>query len=452
MPEAERTDIEDWAQLISFRPDLVLRPTSVDELKTMLERIHRGELGNGVVRVPGSLHSCSNIVVSEALLDTSGLPKAIEFDAGDHAVESSANVTLHEFLAELGRHGKSLTATGGTDHQTLAGLISTGTAPASSRHALYELLEWVEIVSVDPANGHALERRISRGDADFPAVVCSLGLLGVLTRVRFRLVDELYFDVVQKIVDLDDVLADLDATSAKYDFWRVNWAPKSDKALLWAATAVPREQSKPDGDYTTDSSEQLLDVVFSVLDKLAETGPLLSGALEVVYDVMAFTYSPSHATGPLRNMLPVDRRAPLRVAMAEWSFRPQDLNTVLGECRQYFDGHGWPNIPTEIELSRVDGNRMSAWNWEGLPYIVKFNFMYLTEVCTEPGQKEAIYAHLRGLWQHLENAGVPFKAHWGKINFIDPDFVERNHEFDAFRPLISPMFMNHYLSERIGSA
>ena len=452
MPEAERTDIEDWAQLISFRPDLVLRPTSVDELKTMLERIHRGELGNGVVRVPGSLHSCSNIVVSEALLDTSGLPKAIEFDAGDHAVESSANVTLHEFLAELGRHGKSITATGGTDHQTLAGLISTGTAPASSRHALYELLEWVEIVSVDPANGHALERRISRGDADFPAVVCSLGLLGVLTRVRFRLVDELYFDVVQKIVDLDDVLADLDATSAKYDFWRVNWAPKSDKALLWAATAVPREQSKPDGDYTTDSSEQLLDVVFSVLDKLAETGPLLSGALEVVYDVMAFTYSPSHATGPLRNMLPVDRRAPLRVAMAEWSFRPQDLNTVLGECRQYFDGHGWPNIPTEIELSRVDGNRMSAWNWEGLPYIVKFNFMYLTEVCTEPGQKEAIYAHLRGLWRHLENAGVPFKAHWGKINFIDPDFVERNHEFDAFRPLISPMFMNHYLSERIGSA
>ena len=57
----------------------------------MLERIHRGELGNGVVRVPGSLHSCSNIVVSEALLDTSGLPKAIEFDAGDHAVESSAS-------------------------------------------------------------------------------------------------------------------------------------------------------------------------------------------------------------------------------------------------------------------------------------------------------------------------------------------------------------------------
>lgn len=450
MPERDRADLEDWARLISFRPELVLRPTSIDELKTMLERIHRRELADGVVRVPGSLHSCSDIVVSDAFLDTSGLPKAIEFDADDQAVEASANVTLHEFLAELSRHGKSVTATGGTDHQTLAGLISTGTAPASSRHALYELLDWVELVSVDPTDGHAVERRISRGDADFPAVVCSLGLLGVLTRVRFRLVDELYFDVVQKVVDLDDVLGDLDATSAKYDFWRVNWAPKSDKALLWAATAVPKERSKPDGDYSTDRSEQVLDVVFTVLDKLADTGPLLSGALEVIYDVMAFTYSPSHATGPLRNMLPVDRRAPLRVAMAEWSFRPQDVHRVLEECRHYFKRHGWPNIPTEIELTRIDGAHMSAWNWDGLPYIVKFNFMYLTEVCSEPGEKEAIYTHLRGLWEHFENAGVPFKAHWGKINFIDPDFARRNHRVDAFRPLISPLFMNAYLRERIG--
>ena len=94
---------------------------------------------------------------------------------------------------------------------------------------------------------------------------------------------------------------------------------------------------------------------------------------------------------------------------------------------------------------------MSAWNWEGVPYIVKFNWMYLTEVCTKPGEKEAIYAHLHGLWKHLEAVGIPFKAHWGKVNFIDPEFVRRNHDFDAFRPHISPMFMNDYLVERIGA-
>jgi FAD/FMN-containing dehydrogenase len=437
--------MEDWAQLISFRPEAVMRPTSIDELKALLERVHAD---GGTVRVPGSLHSCSGIVVSDAILDTSALPRSIDFDAGDAAVEATANVTLHEFLGELGKRGKSVTATGGTDHQTLAGLISTGTAPASSRHALYEKLDWVELVSVDDT-GTAQARRIARGDPDFPAVICSLGLLGVLTRVRFSLVDELYFDVVLKIVELDEVFADLDATSAKYDFWRVNWAPKSDKALLWAATAVPKAESKPDGDYSDDSSEHILDIVFKVLDKIADTGPLLNFVLEAVYDVMALTYGTSRATGPLRNMLPVDRRAPLHVAMAEWSFRPQDLDDVLAECRGYFGDHGWPNIPTEFELSRVDDSFMSAWNWDGLPYIVKVNFMYLTEVCTKPGEKEQIYAHLRGLWDHLEAAGIPFKAHWGKINFIDPAFVRRNHRFDEFKPLVQRIFANDYLAERL---
>jgi FAD/FMN-containing dehydrogenase len=441
---------QDWGQLISFTPRLVLKPASIDELKSMLERVHRGELGGGHVRVPGSLHSCSEIVVSDALLDTSALPKSIEVDDDGAGVVATANVTLHEFLAELARHGKSVTATGGTDHQTLAGLISTGTAPASSRHALYELLEWVELVTVDADTARAVERHIARGDPEFAAAVCSLGLLGVITRVRFRLVDELYFSVIQKIVHLDDVLADLDATSAKYDFWRVNWAPKSERALLWAATSVPPDQSQPDGDYSTDKSEHVLDLVFHLLDKLAGVGPLLTGPLELVYDVMTLTYGESRATGPLRNMLPVDRRAPVHVAMAEWSFRPQDVGQVLGECQQYFDEHGWPNIPTEIELSRADGSLMSPWNWEGLPYVVKFNFMYLTEVCTKPGEKELIYSHLRGLWDHLGTSGIPFKAHWGKVNFIDPDFARRNHALDAFRPLIAPIFMNEYLAERIG--
>jgi D-arabinono-1,4-lactone oxidase/FAD binding domain-containing protein len=441
--------MEDWAQLISFRPDLVLRPTSLDELKATLERVHRGE-GNGFVRVPGSLHSCSEIAVSDTILDTSSMPTTIDFEPGDGAVVVSANYTLHDFLAELGRRGKSVTATGGTDHQTLAGLISTGTAPASSRHGLWELLDWAELVAVDEATGRAVERRVSRGDSDFPAVVCSLGLLGVLTRLRFRLVDELYFSVVQRIVDLDDVLGDLDATSETYDFWRVNWAPDSERALLWAATAVPRDQSTPDGDYDTDQAEHLLDLVFKVLDKVADRGPLLSKPLEMVYDVMALTYTPKHATGPLRNMLPVDRRAPLHVAMAEWSFQPQDLQRVLGECQQYFGRHGWPNIPTEIELTRVDEGPMSPWNWPGLDYIVKFNFMYLTEVSTEPGEKEAIFAHLRGLWDHLQSVGIAFKAHWGKLNFIDSEFVKRYHDLDAFRPLTHRMFMNDYLTERIG--
>jgi FAD/FMN-containing dehydrogenase len=449
MPDYSKHPLQDWGELISFSPQTVLRPTSIEELKQILEQVHRGGVGNGRVRVPGSLHSCSEIAVGETIVDVGGLPRSIEFENGDTAVTVTANFSLHEFLFELGERGKSITATGGTDHQTLAGLISTGTAGASSRHGLYELLEWVELVTVD-SSGDAVERMISRGDPDFPAVICSLGLLGVITRVHFQLVDELYFDVVMKVVHLDDVLTDLDLTSARYDFWRVNWMQKSEKALLWAATAVPAAASRPDGDYPEERSEQVLDFVFQAMDEIADTGPLLNPVLEGIYNVLALTYSESNFTGPLRNMLPVDRRAPLRVAMAEWSFRPRDLQAVLKACRDYFDDAGWPNIPTEIELTKVDGGLMSAWSWDDVPYVVKFNWMYLTEVCRSPGEKEKIYAHLRGLWDHLGRAGIPFKAHWGKVNFIGPEFVGQNHDWNRFQPLINPIFANDYLEERLG--
>ena len=68
---------------------------------------------------------------------------------------------------------------------------------------------------------------------------------------------------------------------------------------------------------------------------------------------------------------------------------------------------------------------------------------------SEPGEKAAILAHLRGLWRHLQRVGIPFKAHWGKINFVDAEFARRNHDVDRFLPLVSPMFMNRYLEERL---
>jgi hypothetical protein len=149
-------------------------------------------------------------------------------------------------------------------------------------------------------------------------------------------------------------------------------------------------------------------------------------------------------------MLPVDRRAPLLVAMAEWAFAPKDLPAVRATCSTYFDKNGWPNIPVEIELTKSDRYPMSPWNWAGLDYIVKFNFMYLTETCRTPAEREAISTHLRGLWDALTAAKIPFKAHWGKLNFMDAAFVAKNFEVARFRPLVRDLFLNDYVAQRLG--
>jgi len=174
----------------------------------------------------------------------------------------------------------------------------------------------------------------------------------------------------------------------------------------------------------------------------------LDNAMRLLYSRLTFTYGGIKVSGLLRNMLPVDRRAPLRVAMAEWSFNPAGLNNLMGRCKEYIHQHGWHNLPIEIELTKTDNYFMSAWNWPGLDYIIKFNYMCLTDVTQTPAEKEAIFVHLHGLWDHLLQAGIPFKAHWGKINFMDYKFVNDHFEFDQFKPFIRPLFLNPYLAER----
>jgi len=444
--DAHEPIFQDWARFVSFQPQLYFRPQDIDELKRFMTGLQQGIFKPRHPRVLGGLHSCSDICVSDAIVDVSDLTRTIEFDADHTLVTVSANWHLHDFLLALSEHGKSLSATGGTDHQTLAGLISTATAPATPRHGLYELLEWVEYLTIDEASQSVVEKHVSKTDPAFPAVVGSLGAIGILTKVQFRLIDEPYFETIQKIIKLKEVLTDVAQTSQKYDFWRIDWIPDTDEGLLWAATKIP--QADPDGDYPADQAESILKFIFNLLEKIESAGPLLDTAMRLIYSGIALTYGETKVSGPLRNMLPVDRRAPLHVAMAEWSFNPADLNRLMERCQEYYRQKGWPNLPIEIELTKTDHYFMSPWNWPGLDYIVKFNFMYLTDISETKSEKQEILAHLQGLWDYLRQADIPFKAHWGKINFMDAEFVHDHYRFDQFKPFICSMFLNKYLTDR----
>jgi len=445
--DAPQPGFKDWAGMVTIQPKLYFRPKSIEELKSFLLGIMGGFLPQAAPRVLGGLHSCSNICVSDTIIDTSAMPRTIEFDPDFHRVTVTTNWHLHDFLLALGEHGKSISATGGTDHQTLAGVISTNTAPASANHLIYDLVEWIEYLTIAEDGKLVVEKRIQHTEPAFRAVVASLGAIGILTKVQFRLIDQPFYETIQKIISLKDVLTDIEQTSHGYDFWRIDWIPDTDNGLFWAAKRVPL--ADPAGDYVEDQAENILVAVFNTLDKFESAGPLLDNAMRLIYAGISLAYGQVKASGPLRSMLPVDRRAPLRVAMAEWSFDPADLQAVISHCREYFKKHGWPNLPIEIEPTKTDNFYMSPNNWPGLPYIMKFNFMYLTDVCKTPEEKEKIYTHLHGLWDFLTKVGIPFKAHWGKINFMNHEFVQSHYDLEAFHPYTRPLFLNSYLIERL---
>lgn len=440
-------NIQDWARLVSFKPRLYFRPQSLDDLKNFINTQLNGSFSPGKIRVLGGLHSCSDICVADVVIDVNDLPKILEFNDDFSVVTVSANWHFHEFLQAIGVKGKSISATGGTDEQTLAGIISTNTAPATPHHTIYELVDWIEYLTVDTKTQTLVEKRVSKDDPEFAAVIGSLGAIGIITLIQMRLIDEIYFETVQKIVKLDEMLAKIDQTSKKYDFWRIDWIPDTDHGLSWTAKEIP--SAAPDGDYPQDKAQNILVSVFNVLDKIDAAGPLLDEPMRLLYAGLAFTYGEVKARGPMRTMLPVDRYSPLHVAMAEWSFKPTDIDRLIHYCKEYFARTGWPNLPIEIELTKTDDYWMSPWNWPGLEYIVKFNFMYMTDIIQTPQEREQMMQHLKGLWEVLTNAGISFKAHWGKINFMDYEYVCAHFDFERFKSHICEIFLNPYLVERL---
>ena len=73
--DVHRPTFQDWAQFVSFRPQLYFRPQDLGELKSFLTGIQQGALGPRNPRILGGLHSCSDICVSDAIVDVSDLPK-----------------------------------------------------------------------------------------------------------------------------------------------------------------------------------------------------------------------------------------------------------------------------------------------------------------------------------------------------------------------------------------
>lgn len=440
--------VVDWSKVVNFGPEIYFKPKTKESLIKFLNNQHE-TLEN--IRVIGSLHSCSHINKSDCIIDVSGLPKEISFYDDNSRVKLSANWLIKDFLKEAGMKRKSLPATGGTNAQTLAGLISTNTAPATKHVSIYDGLISITYITLDSENKNFVEKTVTRSQKEFFSIVCSIGCIGIITEAEFELIDQPYYEVIQKVIPLEDVLGDIDKTSEEYNFWRINWLSGTKKGLFWGAKQIPFSPEIAEGDYKRDHTTCILDIVFKIINKLPslDIGPIMTNIMKIMYDIVASVYKTNKASGPLQNMLPVDRHVDMRVAMAEWSFSPSSLGRVLEIYENYFKNSGWPTIPTEIELTKTDEYHMSPWNWKDESYIVKINIMYLSEVLSTKEKLIQMYDHIKGLWDALKKANIQFKAHWGKINFMDHQFVKGNFKLDSFLQLVNPIFVNEHLSKRL---
>ncbi len=209
--------LTNWARNIVFTPSRFERPSNVERVQELVAGAER-------VRVLGTGHSFSEVAATDGLLlNLADLPLTVDVDRASSTVLVSAGARFGDLVGPLNDAGLALHNTGSLPHISVAGACSTGTHGSGSGNGCLATAV-VEVTLVGP---DGTLRTVREGDADFDGSVVALGLVGVVTSLRLRVLpsyeisqfvyDDLPFDAL--VANFDEVMDAAYSVSA-FTHWR----------------------------------------------------------------------------------------------------------------------------------------------------------------------------------------------------------------------------------------
>jgi D-arabinono-1,4-lactone oxidase len=232
-----------WARTFHSRPELYLRPQTLAEIQkivTLARRMRRRLVTVGCGHSPSDLTCTSAWMVN---LDDFG--RVLKVDKEQKTLTVEAGIRLHDLNVAAKEHGLTMPSLGSIDIQSIAGAIGTATHGSSIEHGL--LSDNVRSLRIVLANGQAVKCSESQSPDLFRAALVSLGALGIVVEVEYRMRDHSDLEWVQTILPIDEVLAQWEKHLWTQDeFVRVWWLPYTRRAIVWRAspTTQPPRSAK----------------------------------------------------------------------------------------------------------------------------------------------------------------------------------------------------------------
>lgn len=172
-----------WSESVRAYPRRIVAPTSEAALS---ETVQEAKTGGYNVRTTGSGHSFVPLCASNDLILSLDNPQGIvSLDRAAQEATIWAGTKLHQLGTPLWGAGLALENMGDIDRQSLAGAISTGTHGTGP--TLGNLATQVIAIRLVTADGDSIEIDATSDQIPLVAARVSLGLLGVLSQIRVRL-------------------------------------------------------------------------------------------------------------------------------------------------------------------------------------------------------------------------------------------------------------------------
>lgn len=410
---ASPAPVRNWAGNLTYTSPRIHRPTSVDELSTLVRKTPR-------IRALGSGHSFNQVADSEHdLVRLDALPREIE--VGEDTVTVSGGTRYADLAGELNRRGFALGNLASLPHISVAGSCATGTHGSGDRQrCLAAAVRGIELMGPD---GETV--RLRRGDAAFPGSVVALGGLGIVTRLTLEI--EPTFEVSQRVrldVPLDEVAEGFDTVfGAAYSVSLfTDWSEPGGRVWLkrrvgdpggtWSGGRAASVPQHPVPGMPTEPATEQLDVPGPWCERLPHFRPEL----------------PPSAGAELQSELYLPRAA------------APEAFAVLGQI-----GH---HIAPVLHISEVRTVRADDL-WLSPAYgrdSVTFHFTWHRN----PG---AVTPVLREVEERLVPLGA--RPHWGKLTTLRPrkvvglyeradDFAALSERFDPTGKFRNPFVDSHF--------
>jgi FAD binding domain-containing protein len=403
------------------------------------------------IRAHGGTWSFSPVAATEGvLLNTQPLNYRFPIDAADRHPQSPpggplifaqcgmAVVELNRFLSAA---NMALQTCGASNGQTIAGAISTGTHGAALGfgamqdyvRALHLIVSPDESVWLEPASRPAvrdrlpafLNARLVRDDELFYAALVSFGSFGLIHGVLLEVAPMYYLQCWRETLDLDNrvwqAIATLDfsglpltgAAQRQPDHFQVLINP-FDQAEHGVVTAMYRVPSRPPGSKPPKMGSEWSqgDSAFEAVGLLTDLLPDASALLASLLDKLTATRIDDVCGEPGQMFRDTTTRG--KTAGAAIGVAVDRTEEAIAVARAEIQRVRAPAL-LAIRLVKATKATLGFTHFEPATAAIDID-------CPQSSRQREL---LHNLWLALEQAGIPFTFHWGKLHEMDRDRIRR---------------------------
>lgn len=389
------------------------------------------------VRCLGTGRSSADICAgTDALLDLSGLAGGIEIDRAAGTASAPAGAMLSELLVRLQAEGLGIAALPDIDCVSLGGAVATGTHGTGPR--ALSLSDYLCACRLVAADGSVLE--LDEGDPRFDAVRVSLGLLGVMSRLSFRVEPIRPLAVTERPCRDAEWLERWPEWLAGHDFLRLLWLPHTGWATL--ITGDHYDGEPPFAPLAAPAFHARRRAYSARFYAACGRFPGLTPAANRLLRRLFFGAT-VRKTGSLYDATVTKSRGNT-LELAEWTIPFAGFSDCFAELRRRLGRDGnYGHIPMDVRFLRP------SRAWLGNSYGADTVTVGCVSRTPELADRHRLFAAMERIF--LDHGGRP---HWAKRFAAGPAELRRLYprwdDFAALRRAMDPTgkFLNAWLAER----